>query len=317
MAIGDITDLTFTSQISGGNPTPTLNFSVGMSPLFSNATSIQLLYWPIWSVNGQTQYGSQNWITLTRPSGNVPFTAIVPLSPYAVSGSTTAITLTGNALANTITGGTGNDTLNGGLGNDTYLIDNLGDTATETSTLLTEIDTVQSSISHILGLNIENLTFTGSGNIDGTGNLLDNILTGNSGSNILDGGAGVDMLYGGAGADTLIYDSADSKIDGGAGIDILKISGSGIALDLSQLIAGKIAGIEKLDLTGSGNNSLSVNMASLLNLTGPAGHNLYVTGDAGDSVTVETLTGAMWKDVVALTNVGGVNYHHTPMPQQA
>ena len=45
-----------------------------------------------------------------------------------------------------LNGGLGSDTLIGGLGNDTYTVDNVGDIVTETSTLATEIDTVNSSV---------------------------------------------------------------------------------------------------------------------------------------------------------------------------
>ena len=48
----------------------------------------------------------------------------------------------------------------------------------------------------LAGSNLENLTLTGSGHIDATGNALANILTGNSGANRLDGGVGADTMDG-------------------------------------------------------------------------------------------------------------------------
>ena len=56
----------------------------------------------------------------------------------------------------------------GGLGNDTYVVDNAGDVVTEA--LNEGTDTVQSSVSYTLGANVENLTLTGSADINGTGN---------------------------------------------------------------------------------------------------------------------------------------------------
>ena len=47
------------------------------------------------------------------------------------------------------------------------------------------------------------LTLTGTGAIDGTGNSLNNILTGNSAANVLTGGAGNDTYVVGAG-DTVV-----------------------------------------------------------------------------------------------------------------
>lgn len=105
---------------------------------------------------------------------------------------------TGN---DSINGGLGKDTMIGGLGNDTYFVDNVNDVVTETSTLATEIDTVNSSVSYTLKANIENLNLTGKGAINGTGNTLKNVIVGNGFANILTGGAGSDTLTGGLGVD--------------------------------------------------------------------------------------------------------------------
>jgi serralysin len=103
--------------------------------------------------------------------------------------------------------------MSGGTGNDTYVVDNIGDSITEKS----GIDTIESSISYTLGKGLENLTLTGSDNIDGKGNTAANVMIGNSGQNtlngdrgddILDGGAGHDILTGGLGADRFVFSAA-------------------------------------------------------------------------------------------------------------
>jgi serralysin len=123
------------------------------------------------------------------------------------TGNTLNNTLTGNAGSNVLSGGTGSDAMSGGAGDDTYVVDAAGDTVTEASGEGT--DTVQAGISYTLGTNVENLTLTGSSNINATGNTGNNTLTGNTGRNVLDGGTGSDVLTGGAGNDTMIGGSGD------------------------------------------------------------------------------------------------------------
>src|SRR5262249_23107105 len=83
----------------------------------------------------------------------------------------------GNSGNNTLDGQAGADTMAGGVGNDTYVVDNVGDVVIENAGEGT--DTVQSSITFVLGASVENLTLTGSANINGVGNSLANVITGN------------------------------------------------------------------------------------------------------------------------------------------
>ena len=107
-------------------------------------------------------------------------------------------TLIGNGGNDWLDGGMGADALIGGAGDDTYVVDNAGDTITE---LAGEgADTVQTSLSTTLADNLENLSFTGTLNLNGTGNSADNVIIGNAGNNTLLGLAGDDRVYGGQGA---------------------------------------------------------------------------------------------------------------------
>jgi Ca2+-binding RTX toxin-like protein len=133
--------------------------------------------------------------------------------------------LLGLAGDDTLIGGAGNDTMIGGAGNDTFVVDAAGDVVTEAAGQGT--DTVQASVSHTLGANVENLTLTGTANINATGNTLANTLTGNAGNNVLDGGAGNDTLTAGAGDDTLIGGAGNDTMIGGAGNDTFVVDAAG------------------------------------------------------------------------------------------
>ncbi|MBX3480889.1 MAG: M10 family metallopeptidase C-terminal domain-containing protein [Caulobacter sp.] len=74
-------------------------------------------------------------------------------------------------------------------------------------------------VSYVLSSNLENLTLTGTADLNGTGSGDDNVITGNSGANILDGAAGDDTLIGGDGNDVLIGGDGEDALSGGAGAD--------------------------------------------------------------------------------------------------
>jgi len=126
-------------------------------------------------------------------------------------------TLNGGGGKDSLIGGSGNDNLAGGTGDDIYTVTDILDVITEAANAGT--DKVSSSVNHTLAVNVENLTQTGSGNIKGTGNALNNALTGNGGNNILKGAAGVDTLIGGSGNDQLVGGAGSDVLTGNAGAD--------------------------------------------------------------------------------------------------
>jgi Ca2+-binding RTX toxin-like protein len=114
-------------------------------------------------------------------------------------------------------GGSGSDTLVGFRGNDAYVVDSTGDTIIENANEGT--DTINSSVACTLVANLENLLLTGTSNINGTGNSLNNSITGNGANNTLRGNSSNDTLIGGGGNDTLVGGAGNDTLTGGAGKD--------------------------------------------------------------------------------------------------
>jgi Ca2+-binding RTX toxin-like protein len=174
----------------------------------------------------------------------------------------------------TLDGGAGADNLFGGMGDDTYIIDNAGDVTVEN--LDEGTDTVQSSLTHTLMSNIENLTLTGALAINGTGNELSNVIVGNSAVNVLAGLGGKDTLDGGAGADSL---------SGGLGNDIYVVDNAG---DAVIEIAGEGADIVKASITytlGASVEDLRLIGSALINGTGNSGANSIVGNNVANTLT--------------------------------
>ncbi|TFZ01285.1 ABC transporter transmembrane domain-containing protein [Ramlibacter rhizophilus] len=148
-----------------------------------------------------------------------------------LTGSATAATgnaldnrLTGNAGANALDGGAGGDVMAGDEGNDTYVVDDARDLVIEWSNQ--GLDEVLAGIDYVLPAHVENLRLTGTANITGRGNELDNFLFGNSGNNLLDAGAGDDTYHHeiGGGLDTVSDSSGTDTIRFGAGLTLERVS---------------------------------------------------------------------------------------------
>jgi Ca2+-binding RTX toxin-like protein len=186
---------------------------------------------------------------------------------------------TGNALANRIAGNGGNDTLDGlggvdtmvgGNGNDTYIVDNASDVTTEANNGAGGIDHVFASVSDTLQASVENLTLTGAGPINGTGNALANVITGNDAVNslsgaggddtlvglgdgdVLSGAAGNDTLFGGDGSDNLSGGAGQDHLYGGAGNDVMNGNGDSDTFHFEAAESFGIDTIAGLDLAGGG-----------------------------------------------------------------
>lgn len=158
--------------------------------------------------------------------------------------------LFGNSGNNVLDGGAGGDTMRGGAGNDTYVVDTyeLGKPSDRPSELQNEgTDTILSSINWSLrGIfnNIENLTLTGTDDIDATGN---NPNTGGSGHNVLIGNVGNNFLVGLNGNDTLDGGAGDDVLMGGAGVDALT-GGDGRDIFVFDTALGQVDVITDFDV---------------------------------------------------------------------
>ncbi len=239
-----------------------------------------------------------------------------------LGGNDTLNGLGGNDL---IDGGLGNDAMRGGVGNDTYIVNSASDTVTENAN--EGVDTIESSVTRTLSANVENLTLTGSGAINGTGNASNNVIIGNVGVNTLSGHTGADTLSGGAGNDTYVLDnSADVVIESlnegtdtiqssvtytlGANVENLTLTGTtaisatGNALD--NLLTGN-AGINTLN-GGDGNDTLNGGPGAD-GMAGGLGNDSYVVNVAGDTITEWVNQGT---DIVqaGVTYTLGANLEH-------
>lgn len=126
----------------------------------------------------------------------------------------------------------------------------------------------------------------------------DETIVGGDGDDTLRAQAGFDVVYGGGGDDVIVLGSPNLfRIDGGLGDDTLALDGDGITLDLPAYFETAIAGIEAVDLTGTGDNALFLETRDLRAMSRTS-NTIVVLGDAGDQLVAD-LTGAGFVDLGA------------------
>jgi Ca2+-binding RTX toxin-like protein len=192
---------------------------------------------------------------------------------------------TGNTDNDILTSNTGIDTLvgNSSTGADTFVVNNTGDSLTETNSGTAAL--VDSSVSWTLGTHLEKLTLTGSSNITGTGNSSANVVTGNTGNDVLVAGSGAATLIGNstAGADTFVVNStADSVTESNSGTAALVKSSISYTLGTH---------LENLTLTGSGNLSGAGNSVTDV-ITGNTGNDVLSAGTGAATLIGNSTVGA-------------------------
>ena len=230
---------------------------------------------------------SLNGATIKDAAGNNANLAGAVVNP---AGTLVIDGYTGTSGADAYKGTAGANTFRGLGGNDSYVVNHSGDKVIEAANQGT--DTVLASISHTLTSNVENLTLTGSREIQGTGNSLANMLTGNGAANILKGADGNDTLKGAAGND---------KLYGGLGKDLL-IGGSGkdIFVFYTKLRSANIDRIDDFSVTDDTiflDNDIFAQAVKIGDLAKSAFHIGTSAHAESDRIIYDSKTGKLWYDV--------------------
>jgi Ca2+-binding RTX toxin-like protein len=178
-------------------------------------------------------------------------------------------TLSGGSGSDTIYGWNGHDTLVAGAGvatligvsgNDTFIVNNSADVAEERSPTV-GTNTVISSVDYSMAeqaKSVSNLTLTGTADLQGTGNSLNNVIQANAGNDTLNGGGGNDTLIGGAGRDTFVFglgSGTDTVIHNSTLGGVVQLADG---LPLSDLLAIRSGNDLQLNIVGSSSDEMLI-----------------------------------------------------------
>ncbi|MDI6029439.1 calcium-binding protein [Corticibacterium sp. UT-5YL-CI-8] len=292
----------FLTQMSG-NLIPEMSSAADFNTFFASVQSTQLLDWGYYGPDRDIPLSNIMSPQITEHDlitgdtiENVMTGGLGNDKLYGLAGDDALDGGVGNDLLN---GGTGADTMRGGVGNDTYYVDDPSDNVVEANGQ--GADKIISTASYTLaGRYVETLDLVGSGDIDATGNKLDNLLDGNNGDNVLDGKAGADRMIGKRGDDTYHVDNAADQI--------VEVNGEGIDTIISS-ISYSLKGVyaENITLVGSGSidalgnkfaNVITGNAGSNI-INGMAGNDLLTGGAGGDRFVFNTTLGASNVDTIS------------------
>jgi Ca2+-binding RTX toxin-like protein len=141
---------------------------------------------------------------------------------------------------------------------------------------------------------------TGSSNITGTGNGLDNLIVGNSGNNLLKGLGGNDTLKGEAGNDTLIGGAGNDLLTGGEGADQF-LFGSGAVFTASAF------GVDSITDFTQGSDKIALSKLSFAALSSAVGGNLQTAEFA--LINDDNLAGSSTAKIVYNPTTGNLFYN--------
>ncbi|MFN0193740.1 MAG: tandem-95 repeat protein [Aestuariivirga sp.] len=217
--------------------------------------------------------------------------------------------LYGAAGGDYLDGGLNIDFMAGGQGDDTYVLDNAADATVEL--VGAGYDSTIASVTHALRANIEALYLAfAAGNINGTGNALNNNLIGNGGSNILNGLGGGDYMQGNKGNDTFYVDNAADLVFEGfnEGIDTVRSSLSfalGSDLEKLYLLTGA------LDGTGNSLSNFIYGNDSSNKIDGGMGADRLFGYKGNDTFTVDSTGDLVFESAGGGTDTALASTNHT------